>query len=63
MEIANERSFNHETAVFYQQPNILAGYASNGDILLWELINEQKYGREIGHWESVEIVRKIRLNH
>ncbi|EET60148.1 WD domain, G-beta repeat protein [Marvinbryantia formatexigens DSM 14469] len=36
---------------------ILAGYASNGDILLWELINEQKYGREIGHWESVEIVR------
>ena len=36
---------------------ILAGYASNGDILLWELINEQKYGKEIGHWETVEIVR------
>ena len=36
---------------------ILAGYASNGDILLWELINEHKYGREIGRWESVEIVR------
>lgn len=36
---------------------ILAGYATNGDILLWELINEQKYGKEIGHWEEVEIVR------
>lgn len=36
---------------------ILAGYASNGDILLWELINEIKHGRERGHWESVEIVR------
>ena len=35
---------------------ILAGYATNGDILLWELINKQKYGREIGHWENVEIV-------
>ena len=35
---------------------ILAGYATNGDILLWELINEHKYGREIGHWENVEIV-------
>lgn len=36
---------------------ILAGYASNGDILLWELLNEIKRGRERGHWESVEIVR------
>ena len=36
---------------------ILAGYASNGDILLWELINELRHGLEIGHWESVEIVR------
>ena len=35
---------------------ILAGYATNGDILLWELINEMKYNREIGHWENVEIV-------
>ena len=35
---------------------ILAGYATNGDILLWELINEMKYSREIGHWENVEIV-------
>ena len=36
---------------------ILAGYATNGDIMLWELINEQRHGKEIGHWESVEIVR------
>ena len=35
---------------------ILAGYATNGDILLWELINEIKYGRECGRWENVEIV-------
>lgn len=35
---------------------ILAGYATNGDILLWELINEIKYGKERGHWETVEIV-------
>lgn len=35
---------------------ILAGYATNGDILLWELINKIKYDRERGHWETVEIV-------
>lgn len=35
---------------------ILAGFASNGDILLWELINEGPYGHERGHWENVEIV-------
>lgn len=36
---------------------VLAGYASNGDILLWELINKIVHGKEHGHWESVEIVR------
>ena len=36
---------------------VLAGYASNGDILLWELINKIVHGEERGHWESVEIVR------
>lgn len=35
---------------------ILAGYGTNGDILLWELINKKQYGREIGHWENVEII-------
>lgn len=35
---------------------ILAGYTTNGDILLWELINEIKNGRERGQWEKVEIV-------
>lgn len=36
---------------------ILAGFATNGDILLWELINEIVHGEEHGRWESVEIVR------
>ncbi len=35
---------------------ILAGYATNGDILLWELINKWILGEERGHWETVEIV-------
>lgn len=36
---------------------ILAGFATNGDILLWELFNQLKYGREIGEWKTVEIVK------
>jgi WD40 repeat protein len=36
---------------------ILAGYCTNGDILLWELINQHKYGKEIGKWNTVEIIR------
>lgn len=35
---------------------ILAAYATNGDILLWELIN-MVFGKEWGHWENVEIIR------
>lgn len=35
---------------------ILAGFATNGDILFWELINKGPYGHERGHWENVEIV-------
>ncbi|MBR4900289.1 MAG: metallophosphoesterase [Victivallales bacterium] len=35
---------------------ILAGYATNGDILLWELINKKIFDKEHGHWETVEIV-------
>lgn len=37
---------------------ILAAYATNGDILLWELINEPAPWGEKGHWERVEIVHK-----
>ena len=37
---------------------ILAGYAHNGDILLWELFNQMKHGREIGKWKTVEIAKK-----
>ncbi len=36
---------------------ILAAYATNGDILLWELINRVVFGKEWGHWENVEIIR------
>lgn len=36
---------------------ILAGYATNGDVLLWELYNRIRYGREIGEWKTVEIIR------
>lgn len=36
---------------------VLAGFATNGDILLWELFNQLKYGREIGEWKTVEIVK------
>jgi WD40 repeat protein len=35
---------------------ILAGYAKNGDILLWELINTRVHGQERGTWKTVEIV-------
>ena len=57
MATANKRKVNYQASVFTSNRIILAGYASNGDILLWELINEIKNGRERGHWESVEIVR------
>lgn len=36
---------------------VLAGFAKNGDILLWELINKIVNGQERGKWEEVEIVR------
>ena len=36
---------------------ILAGLATNGDILLWELINKMVYGKERGEWKAVEVVR------
>ena len=36
---------------------VLAGFASNGDILLWELINRRVGEKEYGSWNTVEIVR------
>lgn len=36
---------------------ILAGFASNGDIILWELINKVVNGEERGHWNLIETVR------
>ena len=35
----------------------MAGLATNGDILLWELINKMVYGKERGEWKAVEVVR------
>ncbi|MCD7836066.1 MAG: WD40 repeat domain-containing protein, partial [Lachnospiraceae bacterium] len=35
---------------------MLAAFSTNGDIMLWELINEQKWGREIGHWRPINVV-------
>lgn len=39
---------------------VLAGFATNGDIMLWELHNQLWYNgtREVGHWETIDIVRK-----
>ena len=36
---------------------VLAGFATNGDIILWELINRKVNGVEHGKWNSVEIVK------
>ena len=36
---------------------MLAGFATNGDILLWELINQRVGDKEYGRWNTVEIVR------
>ena len=35
---------------------VLAGYASNGDILLWELINKVVGNKEHGKWDVVNVV-------
>lgn len=36
---------------------ILAGFAANGDIMLWELVNKMEHGEERGHWNLIDIVR------
>ncbi len=36
---------------------MLAAFSTNGDIMLWELINERKWGKEIGHWRPINVVR------
>jgi WD40 repeat protein len=37
---------------------ILAAFATNGDILLWELVNKKVHGEEHGHWNHIDTVRK-----
>ncbi len=37
---------------------ILAGFATNGDIILWELHNRKVRGEEWGHWDPISIVTK-----
>lgn len=37
---------------------ILAAFATNGDILLWELENRMIRGKECGHWEKIDIVKR-----
>lgn len=36
---------------------VLAGYATNGDIMLWELINTPFYGRERGEWKVIDVIK------
>ena len=36
---------------------ILAAFAANGDILMWELINQLVYGEERGHWEKLATIK------
>ena len=36
---------------------ILAAFATNGDIILWELVNKFVHGEEHGHWHPIDTVR------
>ena len=38
---------------------ILAGFATNGDIMLWELINKMVQGKEHGHWNLIDTVCNV----
>ena len=52
----NQRSIE-KLRFFSTNRVILAGFATNGDILLWELHNRMVGGEEHGHWHPIDTVR------
>jgi WD40 repeat protein len=55
--IVDNRTIQH-IQFFTTNRIILAAFATNGDILMWELTNKRVYGEERGHWDRIDTVRK-----
>jgi WD40 repeat protein len=55
--IVDNRTIQH-IQFFTTNRVILAAFATNGDILLWELINKKVHGEERGHWNRIDTVRR-----
>ena len=52
----NHRTIKH-LQFFTANRIILAAFATNGDIILWELVNKFVHGEEHGHWNPIDTVR------